>query len=76
MVWEEAKCRPFGDYWKEAHIPQQKKQKLSKNAYKERLVGYDNNDYRIWVIEKNKYRLIRSRSVIFDEKLLMSFCVA
>lgn len=55
-----------------AHIPKQKRKKLSKKAYKGRLVGYDNDDgYRIWAaVENNKYGLIRSRDVVFDEKSL------
>lgn len=50
------------------HIPEQKGQKLSKKAIKGRLVAYDSDDdYRIWIVENNKYGLIRSWDVIFDE---------
>lgn len=54
------------------HIPKQKRQKLSKKAYKGILVGYDNVDgHRVWAAtENNKYWLVRSRDVIFVEKPL------
>lgn len=59
-----------------AHIPKQKRKKLDKKAIKGRLVGYDEDCYRIWVTDGKRNTLIRSRDVIFDEKpLAINDCV-
>ena len=51
------------------HIPKQGRKKMDRKAVKGILIGYDQDDgYRIWCGEAHK--LIRSRDVIFDEKVL------
>lgn len=52
------------------HIPKQKLRKLDKKAIKGRLIGYDEDCYRIWVTDGKQSALVRSRDVIFDEKPL------
>lgn len=52
-----------------AHIPKQKRRKMDKKAIKGVLVGYDRFGYRIWT---GNSQVIRSRDVIFNEKLLNS----
>lgn len=52
-----------------AHVPKQQRRKMDRKAVKGILLGYDNDDgYRIYSEEESK--LIRSRDVIFEEKIL------
>ena len=52
-----------------AHVPKQRRKKMQKKAAKCILIGYDNYDgYRLW--NKVNNTLVRSRDVIFNEKLL------
>lgn len=54
-----------------AHVPKQRRKKLHKKATRCILIGYDNDDgYRLWNRERNS--LVRSRDVIFNEKMLES----
>lgn len=52
------------------HVPKQKRKKMNKKAIKGRLIGYDEDGYRIWFTDGKSNRLIRSRDVTFDEKPL------
>lgn len=50
-----------------SHIPDQKRHKMNKKAFKGYLIGYDGDErYRIWL--KEQYKVIFSRDVIFQEK--------
>lgn len=52
------------------NIPKQKRKKLDKKATRGRLVGYDEDGYRIWITDGNQNTLVRSRNVTFEEKPL------
>jgi transposase InsO family protein len=54
------------------HIPKQKRKKMNKKAIKGRLVGYDEDGYRVWITDGKRNTLVRSRDVTFDEKPLPS----